>query len=50
MTHPDTLPPVQDYVHKLMLLEAIWCYTAEDYFGLKWLEQQMFTFVTRVRE
>lgn len=50
MTSPVSLPPVQDYVHKLMLLEAIRCYTSHDYHGLKWIEQQMFTFVNRMTE
>lgn len=46
----SNLPPMQDYAHKMMLLEAIRCYTSGDYFGLHWLEQQMFAFVTRMRE
>jgi hypothetical protein len=50
MTSPASLPPVQDYVNKLMLLEAIRCYTEQDYHGLKWIETQMFTFVNRLRE
>lgn len=44
------LPPIQDYVHKMMLLEAIRCYTTNDYFGLRWLEVQMFAFAERIRE
>ena len=47
---PSKLPPMQDYVHKMMLLEAIRCYTTRDYFGLKWLEVKMFAFVKRIRE
>jgi len=50
MTQKSKLPPMQDYAHKMMLLEAISCYTRQDYFGLKWLETQMFVFVERLRE
>jgi hypothetical protein len=50
MTSHVSLPPLQDYAHKLMLLEAIRCYTEQDYYGLKWIEVQMFTFVNRLRE
>ncbi len=47
---PNKLPPMQDYVHKMMLLEAVKCYTTQDQWGLLWLEQQMLTFVKRMRE
>ena len=46
----NNLPPMQDYVHKMMLLEAVRCYSAEDYFGLEWLERQLFIFVQRLEE
>lgn len=44
------LPPMLDYTHKMMLLEAIRCYTAGDYFGLRWVEKEMFAFVARIKE
>jgi hypothetical protein len=47
---PSKLPPMQDYAHKMMLLEAIRCYTTQDYNGLQWIEVQMFAFVERMRE
>ena len=50
MAQKSKLPPMQDYAHKMMLLEAVRCYTTQDYFGLRWLEVQMFTFVERVKE
>jgi hypothetical protein len=43
-------PPMQDYAHKMMLLETVRCYVMEDYFGLEWLQRQMFIFVQRLRE
>ncbi len=46
----NKLPPMQDYVHKMMLLEAVRCYTTQDYSGLKWLERHMLTFVLRIKE
>lgn len=46
----NKLLPVQDYVHKMMLLEAIRCYTSGDPEGLQWLEQQMFVFISRIKE
>ena len=50
MIPKSKLPPMQDYMHKMMLLEAVKCYTTQDYFGLKWLETQMFIFVERLKE
>jgi len=46
----NKLPPMQDYAHKMMLLEAVRCYSMEDYFGLEWLERQLFIFVQRLKE
>lgn len=50
MTQKNKLPPMQDYAHKMMLLEAVKCYTTQDYFGLKWLQTQMFLFIERMKE
>lgn len=50
MTNLVNLPPVQDYAHKLMLLEAIRCYINHDEDGLRWIERQMFIFASRLGE
>ena len=46
----NKLPPMQDYAHKMMLLEIVRCCSLEDYFGLEWLERQIFFFVQRLEE
>lgn len=43
-------PPMVDYTVKLMMLEAVKCYSEANYFGLKWLEQQIFIFDARLRK
>ncbi len=49
MTLPKA-PPMVDYTIKMMLLEAVKCYKDGDYFGLKWVEKEMFAFNTRLKE
>jgi hypothetical protein len=46
----NKLPPMQDYAHKMMLLELVRCHSVADYFGLEWLERQIFIFVQRMEE
>jgi len=46
----NKLPPMQDYTHKMMLLEAVRCYASGNYPALRWLEKQMFEFVARIKE
>ena len=47
---PHKSPPMVNYTVKLMLLEAVKCYKDGDYFGLKWIELQMFDFSARLKE
>ncbi len=46
----NIVPPMADYVIKLMLLEAVICFRQGNPFGLRWLEQQMFIFHARLQE
>ena len=46
----SSVPPMIDYTVKMMLLEAVKCYTSGDELGLRWLESQMFEFNKKVKE
>lgn len=47
---PPNITPMQNYMVKMMLLEAIRCYNNQDFFGFKWVEKQMFKYHTRIKE
>ncbi len=47
---PSNVPPMQNYMVKMMLLEAIRCYNEQDFLALKWVEKRMFEYHARIRE
>lgn len=47
---PSDIPPMQNYMVKMMLLEAIRCYKDRDLPALKWVEKRMFEYHIRIKE
>ena len=44
------VPPMTDYVVKMMLLEGIKCYKNGEYFGLCWIQQRLTNLGHRLKE
>ena len=47
---PTKAPPMEDYMVKMMLLEAVKCHKEGDEYELEWIRKQMFKFNIRLRE